>query len=155
MSAVLDEGMLVFRPMVEDDLAGIMRVENAAYEFPWGEAIFSDCLRVGYCCWVLESDDEIIAHGVMSVAAGESHILNLCVHPDSQHCGMGKEMLEHLLVIAGQHRAEMIFLEVRPSNEIAIMLYNKAGFDEVGIRSNYYPAANGREDAVIMARNLS
>ena len=155
MSAVLKQAMLVFRPMVEEDLPGIMRVEKAAYQFPWSETIFRDCLRVGYCCWILESDDELVAHGVMSVAAGESHILNLCVHPDSQNTGMGREMLGHLLEIARQHRAEMVFLEVRPSNEVAKKLYLGAGFDEVGVRSNYYPADNGREDALIMARNLT
>ena len=155
MSAVLKDAMLIFRPMVEDDLPGIMRVEQAAYEFPWTETIFRDCLRVGYCCWILESDDELVAHGVMSVAAGESHILNLCVHPDSQNIGLGKDMLSHLMEIAGHHGAEMVFLEVRPSNEAAIRLYMSAGFDEVGIRNDYYPAESGREDALIMARNIT
>ena len=155
MSAVLNQGFMVFRPMIEEDLPAILQVEQAAYDFPWAEGVFLDCLRVGYCCWVLELDDILVAHGVMSVAAGESHILNLCVHPQSQNMGLGKEMLEHLLTIAQQHRAEIIFLEVRPSNDIAIKLYQNAGFDEVGIRSDYYPATSGREDAVIMARNLT
>ena len=155
MSAVLEEAMLVFRPMVEEDLSGIMTIEQAAYEFPWSETVFRDCLRVGYCCWVLECDEALVAHGIMSVAAGEAHILNLCVHPEFQNAGLGKEMLEHLLHIATQHRAEIIFLEVRPSNQVAQKLYSKAGFGEVGIRSGYYPAIEGREDAMIMARNLS
>lgn len=155
MSAVLEQAMLVFRPMVEEDLPGIMSVEQAAYEFPWGETVFRDCLRVGYCCWILECDNELVAHGIMSVAAGESHILNLCVHPEMQNAGLGKEMLSHLLDIARQHRAEIVFLEVRPSNKVAQKLYSNAGFDEVGIRSAYYPAEDGREDALIMARNLN
>ena len=155
MSAVPEQAMMVFRPMLEEDLPGIMRVEKAAYQYPWSETIFRDCLRVGYCSWVLELDDEIVAHGVMSVMAGEAHILNLCVHPQSQNAGLGKEMLAHLLDTAKQHRAEIVFLEVRPSNEIAKQLYSHAGFDEVGLRSNYYPAENGREDALIMARNLT
>lgn len=140
MSAVLNQPFMVFRPMVEQDLPGIMLVEGAAYEFPWAEGVFRDCLRVGYCCWVLEMEDVIVAHSVMSVAAGESHILNLCVHPASQNNGLGKEMLNHLLDLARQHRAEIIFLEVRPSNKVAIKLYQGAGFDEVGIRTDYYPA---------------
>ena len=155
MSAVLKDAMLIFRPMVEDDLPGVMRIEQAAYQFPWTETIFRDCLRVGYCCWALESDDELVAHGVMSVAAGESHILNLCVHPDSQNIGLGKDMLNHLIEIARHHGAEMVFLEVRPSNEAAIQLYMSAGFDEVGTRNDYYPAESGREDALIMARNIT
>jgi len=152
---MLDRGMLVFRPMLEEDLQAIMQIEQAAYQFPWTEAIFQDCLRVGYCCWILEIDDNVVGHGVMSVAAGESHILNLCVHPDSQNSGLGREMLEHLLVIARHHLADTVFLEVRPSNEAAKRLYWGAGFNDVGIRSNYYPAESGREDAVIMARNLT
>lgn len=154
MSAVLNQPMMVFRPMVQEDLSQILQVEQSAYQFPWTEAIFRDCLRVGYCCWILESDDNIVAHGVMSVAAGESHILNLCVQPESQNIGLGREMLNHLLEISRHHRAETVFLEVRPSNEAAKRLYMGAGFDEVGIRSNYYPAEKGREDALIMARNL-
>ena len=155
MSAVLNQAMLVFRPMVEEDLSFIMKVEQAAYQFPWSKGVFRDCLRVGYCCWVLESDEDITAHGVMSVGAGESHILNLCVHPDSQNVGMGREMLNHLLDVSRQHGAEIVFLEVRPTNAVAIGLYRGAGFDEVGIRGNYYPSEKGREDALIMARNLS
>ncbi len=155
MSAVLEQSMIVFRPMVEEDLPAILEIERAAYQFPWTETVFRDCLRVGYCCWIMESDDDMVAHGVMSIAAGESHILNLCVHPESQNIGMGREMLDHLLSIARQHRAENVFLEVRPSNEGAISLYSKAGFDEVGMRSNYYPAESGREDALIMARHLT
>ncbi|MFT5350143.1 MAG: ribosomal-protein-alanine N-acetyltransferase [Planctomycetota bacterium] len=155
MSAVLSQAMLVFRPMVEDDLESIMRVELAAYEYPWSEAIFRDCLRVGYCCWILESDDDFIAYGVMSVGGGESHILNLCVRPDYQNNGMGKEMLNHLMEIARHHNAQTVFLEVRPTNEVAIKLYNTAGFNEIGIRENYYPSDSGKEDALIMARNLS
>jgi [ribosomal protein S18]-alanine N-acetyltransferase len=155
MSALPSESMLIFRPMVEDDLPGIMQIEQAAYQFPWTEAIFKDCLRVGYCCWIVECDEQIIAHGVMSVAAGESHILNLCVDPDSQNMGLGKDMLSHLLEVARHHGADMAFLEVRPSNEAAIHLYTSAGFDEVGARNNYYPAESGREDALIMARNLT
>ena len=72
-----------------------------------------------------------------------------------QNAGLGKEMLNHLLNIARQHMAEIVFLEVRPSNKIAQKLYSAAGFDEVGMRTDYYPAENGREDALIMARNLN
>ncbi len=155
MSAVLNQPMLVFRPMVDEDLKYIMRIEQAAYKFPWSETVFRDCLRVGYCCWVVESDEELVGHGVMSVAAGESHILNLCVHPDYQNIGLGNDLLCHLMEIARHHSAEMVFLEVRPSNKAAIKLYLSAGFDEIGVRDNYYPAEKDREDALIMARNLT
>lgn len=154
MSAVIKQAMLNFRPMLEDDLPEILSIELSAYAFPWTKNIFRDCLRVGYCCWVLERDGIIAAYGVMSVAAGESHLLNLCVDPELQGNGLGKIMLDWLLDITRQHKVDMVFLEVRPSNELAIKLYSVAGFDEVGLRRNYYPAEYGREDALIMARSL-
>lgn len=154
MSAVLQDPLLEFRPMTDADLAAVMEIELTAYTHPWSEGIFQDCLRVGYCCWVLTRGNEIIAYGVMSVAAGECHLLNLCVKPELQNQGYGALMLDFLLGLAGKHQADTAFLEVRPSNIFAIKLYQHAGFDEVGIRRNYYPAEFGREDAIILARSL-
>ena len=154
MSAVLKPESARCRPMVEADLRRVVEVEGAAYEFPWSQGIFQDCLRVGYCCWVMELDRRIIGHGVMTVGAGECHILNLCIHPDWQQMGFGSALLDQLLDVARTHRADTAFLEVRPSNGIAKHLYFNAGFDEVGMRRDYYPAQRGREDAIIMARNL-
>jgi len=140
--------------MLEEDLTDVLSIERTVYEFPWSRTIFTDCLRVGYCCWVLENGAAMDGYGIMSVSSGECHILNLCIHPRSQGKGMGTRLLEFMLDIAGKHRADTAFLEVRPSNKIARRLYLKSGFDEVGMRRNYYPARKGREDAVIMARSL-
>jgi len=155
MSAVIQSSINRIRPMSEADLSAILHIEQAAYSFPWSETIFQDCLRVGYCCWVIESDGVLVGYGVMALGAGESHILNLCVHPDYQRMGLGRVMLEHLLDVAHKHHVDMTFLEVRPSNFQAIKLYMGAGFDEVGVRRNYYPAKIGREDALILARSIS
>ena len=154
MSAVLKNLLPEFRPMCESDLDEILFIEKSAYSHPWSDIIFHDCLRVGYCCWVMINDFQIISYGVMSVAAGECHILNLCVKPELQNRGYGALMLDHMLDIARKHNADTAFLEVRPSNQFAIQLYHRAGFDEVGMRRNYYPAFIGREDALILARNL-
>lgn len=154
MSAVIKEALLNFRPMVEEDISTVLAIEESAYEFPWSRIIFQDCLRVGYCSWVLERGRSIIGYGVMSVGAGECHILNLCVEPASQRLGHGRTILNHLLDLAIKHDAEVAFLEVRPSNRAAKQLYARAGFNEVGLRRNYYPARYSREDAVIMARSL-
>ena len=152
MSAVIKEAQCHIRPMSEDDIEQILNIEQRAYQFPWSEAIFRDCVRVGYCSWVLEYDDILVAYGVMSVAVGESHILNLCVDPDYQSIGLGRMLLIHLLETAQEHNANMTFLEVRPSNFAAIKLYLDNGFDEIGTRRNYYPAKMGREDALILAK---
>jgi len=154
MSAVIKEPGAAFRPMRDVDIPAVLAVETAAYPFPWTDGIFRDCLRVGYCCWVAVQQREIVGHGVMSVAAGECHILNVCVHPDWQGRQLGRKMLRRLLAVGRGHSADTAFLEVRVSNRAAIRLYESEGFCEVGVRRGYYPADGGREDAVIMGRPL-
>lgn len=143
------------RPMGEKDVDGVMAVERQVYPFPWTAGIFRDCMRVGYSCWVWEHEDRVVGYGVMSTGAGEAHILNLAVHPTLQRRGLGRGMIEHLLRIASQRGADEVFLEVRPSNQTAVRLYEEIGFSQVGIRRGYYPAPDGREDALIMARRVS
>ena len=142
------------RPMLEEDIASVMEIEKSVYEFPWTGGIFNDCMQVGYSCWVFQEQDNVIAYGVMSVAALEAHILTIVVRPDKQGCGLGNMLLMHLLQIARRQRVETIFLEVRPSNDAAISLYEKTGFTTIGRRPNYYPARHGREDAIVMSLNL-
>ena len=154
MSAIIKEAELLIRPMSEEDIEYVMDIEKCAYEHPWTKTIFKDCLHVGYCCWVIERDEMLVAYGVMSIAVSESHILNLCVHPDYHSIGLGKMLLLHLLDLAHEHNVDMTFLEVRPSNFSAIKLYLDNGFDEIGMRRNYYPAKMGREDALILARAI-
>lgn len=154
MSAVITEPDVLLRPMREVDIPAVMVVETAAYPHPWTEGIFRDCLRVGYCCWVAVERREVIGHGVMSVAAGECHVLNVCVHPDWQGLQLGRKILRRLLATGRSQNADTAFLEVRVSNRTAIGLYESEGFCEVGLRRGYYPSDHGREDAVIMARSL-
>lgn len=131
-----------------------MALELACYPHPWTKGIFADCLRVGYDCWVLEREERIIGYGVLSIAAGESHILNLAVGPSQQGKGFGKRLLEHLLDRAYSGKAEMVLLEVRPSNHAARHLYEQRGFNEIGRRPGYYPAKDGREDALLYALQM-
>ena len=155
MSAVVSAPAPLIRPMSGHDLPAVMKVENAAYEFPWTLPIFRDCLRVGCHCYVYESPQGIVGHGIMSVAVGECHILNICVHPGYQRRGLGEGMVYFLLDLARLKKARMALLEVRASNTAAYRLYTKLGFDEVGLRKNYYPARAGREDAIILAKDLT
>ena len=140
--------------MLDGDVSGIMNIEMRAYAFPWTAGIFRDCMGAGYSCYVLEKNAEIIAYAVMSVGAKEAHILNICVSPDLRGEGFGYALMDKLVALARQLHADMMFLEVRPSNEAARRLYDKLGFNEIGIRRNYYPAAQGREDALILAKQL-
>lgn len=154
MSAVLKDEPLAMRPMRDMDLAMVLEIEREAYAFPWSEGIFRDCLRAGYCCWVVEQRDHVRAYGIMQVGAGESHILNLCVRAGGRRQGLGHALLSHLLDVAREHRADTALLEVRPTNRAALGLYAAMGFNEVGIRRGYYPGRNGREDALILATCL-
>ena len=142
------------RPMRQADIEAVVAIEQRAYPFPWTAGIFRDCLRAGHHCWVLEAGAEIIGYGVLSAAAGEAHILNVCIDPDRQGAGLGRRLLRRLVDLARWHQAEQVFLEVRPSNPKAIALYRSEGFNEIGTRPNYYPAAKGREDAIVMAMAL-
>lgn len=142
------------RPMREDDLDTIMAIERGAYPFPWTHGIFRDCLRAGYAAWVLQRGGEIIGYGVLSVAADEAHVLNLCIATQAQRAGHGRRLLRSLLKLARGHGAHRVYLEVRPSNPTAIALYDDEGFNEIGRRPRYYPAKQGREDAIVMAIEL-
>lgn len=144
-----------FRLMVEDDLDEIVAIEEAVYPFPWTRGIFHDCLHIGYLCRVLEKNGKIVAYSVMSVAAEESHLLTIVVPTDEQGKGFGKKMLDNMILLATSHGAKTMYLEVRTSNQVAIQLYEQRGFNELGIRNNYYPTVGGREDALIMALDLS
>ena len=136
------------------DLPALMRIENEAYPFPWTEGIFRDCLNAGYECWVLEDAGGLVGYGVLSAAAGEAHVLNVCVAAAYRGRGLGRLLVRRLLDLARWHHARQVFLEVRPSNPNAIALYASEGFNEIGRRPNYYPAKRGREDAIVMGIEL-
>jgi len=141
--------------MSSADVDEVMRLETSVYEFPWTERIFRDCIRVGYDCWLALQGNKIVAHAVVSTAASESHILNLAVTGEYQGKGIGKQFIHFLLEIAARKQAEIVMLEVRPSNIRAISCYNSAGFNEIGCRKDYYPAPNGKEDALLFAKQIS
>lgn len=142
------------RPMKQLDIEAVAAIENRSYVFPWTPGIFRDCLRAGHQCWVLEAGTQLLGYGVLSAAAGEAHILNLCIAPEYQGRGHGRRLLRRMIDLARWHKAQQVFLEVRPSNPAAIALYRDEGFNEIGQRPNYYPAAKGREDAIVMALEL-
>ncbi len=145
---------LRFRPMAADDVSAVIALEHAVYPFPWSEQIFRDCLRVGYDCWVLDADGSVAGYGIMSMGAGECHILNLCIGPAWRRRGIGRRMLFMLLTRARRAGMQHAFLEVRPSNSGAMALYEEAGFERIGLRRGYYQAAAGREDAIVYRRAL-
>jgi ribosomal-protein-alanine N-acetyltransferase len=142
------------RAMRDGDLDAVLAVEQRAYRFPWTRGIFRDCLTAAYPAWVLHEHGVIIGYAVISIAADEAHVLNICVAPERQGRGHGRALLRMLVRLAIDRSAARIFLEVRPSNPAAIALYHSEGFNEIGRRPRYYPSVEGREDALVMAMEL-
>ena len=148
------EPMPVLRPMRFDDVERVMVVEVGAYPFPWTDGIFRDCIRVGYDCWVLELKGTVVGHAVLSVGAGEAHLLNLTVEAGRQGQGLGRFLLRQIVERARARAADVLFLEARPSNRAALHLYRSEGFAHVGTRPKYYPGEQEREDAWVFSLRL-
>ncbi len=144
----------VIRDMIHSDLAMVSDIERRSYEFPWSHGVFRDCLLAGYQCVVLVAEERVVGYAVLSVAAGEAHILNLCIDSSFRALGYGERLLDELLYRARAASVREIFLEVRPSNETAIALYRKKGFHKIAARPAYYQAKDGREDANVLVKKL-
>jgi len=143
------------REMIESDLDYVMQGELSSYPFPWTRGNFEDCLaNKAYSCWAFIKDDIISGHVVLSIVLKEAHILNICVYPSDQNQGWGRKLLAEAESIALNKGAETCFLEVRPSNKIGLNLYRSEAYNEIGVRKKYYPTEKGREDAIVMAKNL-
>jgi ribosomal-protein-alanine N-acetyltransferase len=152
--SLVENAECTVRPMVRTDIPLIHAIETKAYEFPWELETFRSCFKVGYHCWIAERATEVVGYGIMTIGAGESHVLNVCVSPDFQGRGYGRVIFNRIIEEARRYKVESMFLEVRPSNPKAIKLYRSLGFNEIGIRKGYYPAQNGQEDAIVMALTI-
>jgi ribosomal-protein-alanine N-acetyltransferase len=140
--------------MMHDDVPEVSDIERRSYEFPWSHGVFRDCLLAGYQCAVVEREGAVVGYSVLSVAAGEAHILNLCIDPMYRELGYGERLLDGILSMARDQEVREIFLEVRPSNEKAIALYLKKEFRNIAYRPAYYEASDGREDAAVYSKVL-
>ena len=142
------------RAMSHEDIAQVSDIERRSYEFPWSHGVFRDCLLAGYQCFVLERDGIVAGYAILSIAAGEAHILNLCVDPKHRQLGYGEQLLDEILRKSQGSEVKEVFLEVRPSNETALALYRKKGFRQIASRPAYYQAQEGREDAAVLAKRI-
>ena len=137
-----------------EDLPDVIEIEQRSYRFPWTLGIFRDCIKVGYHCRVLRLDEQLIGYGVMQMAVDEVHILNLCIDKPHNKRGYARELLSLLLDAAVSKGAVKAILEARPSVPHSIRLYERAGFEKVGVRKDYYESVDGREDALVMVKIL-
>jgi len=151
VSALLRPEPERFAPMTAADLDDVAAVEQQIYPFPWTRGNFADSLNAGYSAWVLRDPaGQLQSYAVMMLAVDEAHLLNLSVAGDAQRRGLGWRTLEWIAEVARGHGAHTLLLEVRPSNPAALRLYQRYGFERVGSRRGYYPARDGREDALVM-----
>lgn len=144
---------LEYRLLDESLLDAVCELERKAHAFPWSRKLFSDCLGVRQPCVVAFSREYIVGYAVVSAVAGNAELLNLVVAQKNQRQGIARALLQHVIQAVTPY-ADTLYLEVRESNSPAVALYEATGFVEVGIRPNYYPAAKGREDALILAYTL-
>lgn len=153
MSAQLEQAPLL-RPMQTADLDAVMRIERGIYSHPWTRGNFRDALNAGYSCWIYQFAQSIVGYAVIMVTADEAHLLNLSIAAEWQRQGWGRKLLQHMLDLARQHKAQVMLLEVRPSNVAALGLYEGFGFRRIALRRGYYPAGAEREDAILLELRL-
>lgn len=163
---MLDD-QLTLIPMKQDEhLEAVYQLETSSQRFPWSKKIFSDCLSAGYFCQVLTLSEntklrqllpeevDIAGFGIVMPAVDEVHLLNIAIHPAVRQQRLGAWLLEALKRQSKRSGGSKMLLEVRVSNVSAIGLYRKMGFQVVGVRKNYYPADEGRENALVMSSIL-
>ncbi|MBP9216539.1 MAG: ribosomal protein S18-alanine N-acetyltransferase [Agitococcus sp.] len=144
---------IVLRLMTTADISAVCAIEQQVQYAPWTPKLFSDSLE-RHLCWVAQKNQQVVGFFVVQFIVDEAHLLNIAVDPTQQKQGIGRVLLDNVQQQAIAKKANTIFLELRATNQRALALYQMAGFNEIGLRKNYYPAAQGKEDAVIMALML-
>ncbi len=156
MTQVWDLARLNYEPMQEADLAEVLDLEQTVYPHPWSMANFVDSLASGYQAWVLrDTDGQLLGYFLLMAIVDEAHLLNVAVSAERQRQGLGRFLLNQAVACARGLGMESVLLEVRPSNERALEIYQRYGFQTIGRRKGYYPTANQqREDAIVMRFGL-
>lgn len=143
-----------FFPMAVADLDAVAAVEASLQDFPWTRGNFADSLHAGYSAWIASIGGEVIGFSVVMQVLDEAHLLNIGIASQHQGRGFGARLLRQAMTNAAQNGAHWMFLEVRPGNARAVALYRHFGFHEIGRRKDYYPARQGREDALVFQKEL-
>jgi ribosomal-protein-alanine N-acetyltransferase len=153
MSAVLKDQPRL-SAMTAADLDEVLDIERAVYSHPWTHGNFIDSMNAGYHCHTYRLGVELLGYFALIVAVGEAHLLNLSVSAARQRRGIGSALLREAIRVGRERGAQHVFLEVRPSNSPALALYESFGFKRIAERRGYYPAHQGREDALVLTLEL-
>jgi len=152
MSSLQSSFLPYYEDMNTTHLDDVFNIEKESYGYPWSKNIFYDCVSNNYLCRVMLINDNIIGYVISSIVQDECHIMNLCIQKEYRSLGYGRQLLNYLQQEVKNIDCKLIFLECRPSNKSALKLYLSEGYNEIGIRKNYYPAVNGYEDAIMLAK---
>lgn len=133
------------------DLPRAFQIENASHAFPWTEKTFASNQGERYLNLKIMQGEQMAGFAITQVVLDEATLFNIAIDPGFQRQGVGRRLLEEVITQLEQRDVMTLWLEVRASNSKAIGLYESLGFNEVSVRRNYYPSAQGREDAIMMA----
>lgn len=136
------------------DLDDVVRLEQSVYTHPWSRGNFADALAAGNSAWVVRDSGVLLGYCVLMMAPDDAHLLNISVAASAQGQGVGRGLLAWVDAQAEAHGLASVLLEVRVSNERALRIYERAGYRRIGLRRGYYPAVQGREDAIVMRKTL-
>lgn len=168
-SSVGPEGELTFLPMQSADLDEVLKIESVSHIHPWTKGNFADSLAAGHWAYCIRPQTDQVVEGsyldpsilwaycILFPAVDELHLLNITVSPQLRQLGLGQRIMSAIEAVAAQQKMPRIILEVRPSNSAALALYKKLGYEQIGIRKNYYPANSEtrfREDALVMSKSI-
>lgn len=160
---------LSFMPMQTADLDEVLKIESVSHIHPWTKGNFSDSLAAGHWAYCIRPQvDQVVkgsyldpavlwAYCVLFPAVDELHLLNITVSPHLRKLGLGQRMMAAIEGVAAQQKMPRIILEVRPTNSAAVSLYQRLGYEQIGVRKNYSPAnpeTGSREDALVMAKSI-
>jgi ribosomal-protein-alanine N-acetyltransferase len=137
------------------DLNELLFIEEQAHHYPWSESTLRWCIEQPHIqCFILQKERELIGFAIYESVIDEATLLNIAVHPFMQGKGFGKQLLQQSLLQL-EDGVQKIFLEVRASNVVAQQLYQTIGFTAFGSRKNYYPTADGKEDAQLFTLDMT
>ena len=154
MAAMFEESVEI-QPMRPADLDAVLAIEYSVCDFPWSRANFADSMASNYSCRVCRVDNQLAGYFVLMQAVDEAHLLTIAVAESHQRRGLGARLLRQAMTVGQAGGATTLLLEVRPSNTKALAMYRHFGFAQIGVRRGYYPAAGGREDALVLTHPLA